>query len=223
MFLGHCAVGFAAKRLDPRSSLGVLMGAALLPDLIWPVLLLAGWERVRIEPAGGAFTRLVFEHYPVSHSLAAVLGWALLLGGLYGARTRRAAGAAAAGLAVVSHWMLDALAHRPDLALYPGSSRFAGLGLWNWTAVAVSVELAIFAAGVWMYGRGTRGRDGVGVAGLWSFVAVLMALYAGSVAGPAPPSGGAIALAGLASMVFPLWAEWVDRHRRVAESGNSGG
>jgi hypothetical protein len=42
MFIGHIAVGFAAKRFAPRASLGVLIAAPLLLDLIWPFLLKSG-------------------------------------------------------------------------------------------------------------------------------------------------------------------------------------
>jgi membrane-bound metal-dependent hydrolase YbcI (DUF457 family) len=50
MFIGHFAVGFAAKRFAPRSSEAVLLAAPLLADMLWPVFLLLGWEQVRIDP-----------------------------------------------------------------------------------------------------------------------------------------------------------------------------
>jgi hypothetical protein len=71
MFIGHFAVGFASKRLAPRASLGLLLAAPLLPDLLWPIFLFAGWEQVRIDPGNTAFTPLDFVSYPYSHSLAA--------------------------------------------------------------------------------------------------------------------------------------------------------
>jgi hypothetical protein len=37
MFLGHIAVEFAAKRVAPKTSLGVLLGASELIDLLFPV------------------------------------------------------------------------------------------------------------------------------------------------------------------------------------------
>ena len=51
MFVGHFAVALAAKRLAPRTSLGTLTFAAQWLDLLWPTLLMAGVERVRIEAA----------------------------------------------------------------------------------------------------------------------------------------------------------------------------
>jgi hypothetical protein len=50
MFIGHYAVGFAAKKFAPKTSLGLLIAAPIFLDLIWPVFLLLGWEHVRIEP-----------------------------------------------------------------------------------------------------------------------------------------------------------------------------
>ena len=82
MFIGHFGAGFGAKAIARQVSLGWLFAAAQFVDLLWPTLLLAGVERVRIVPGATAVTPLVFEHYPVSHSLLAVLGWALLVGGL---------------------------------------------------------------------------------------------------------------------------------------------
>ena len=82
MFLGHFGIGFAAKRCAPRVSLGVLFLAAQFIDLLWPSLLLIGIERVSIAPGITAVTPLDFEHYPVSHSLLAVVGWSVLLAGV---------------------------------------------------------------------------------------------------------------------------------------------
>jgi hypothetical protein len=62
VFLAHVAVAFAAKPLAPRTSLGVLTAAVLLPDLVWPVLLLTGVEHVEIGPGNTAFTPLAFVH-----------------------------------------------------------------------------------------------------------------------------------------------------------------
>src|SRR5260370_39145756 len=88
MFIGHIAVGFASKRIVPRASLGVLMAAPTLLDLLWPVFLAAGWEQVRIDPGNTAFTPLDFVSYPISHSLVAACGWGALFAPPYLGRTR---------------------------------------------------------------------------------------------------------------------------------------
>ena len=65
MFIGHFAVGFALKRVAPQTSLGILIAAPQLLDLLWPWFLLLGWERVRIEPANTPVTPLAFESYRI--------------------------------------------------------------------------------------------------------------------------------------------------------------
>src|SRR6186997_1593750 len=122
MFIGHFGVAFAAKRPAPRVSLGTLFLAAQFIDLLWPILLLLGVERVRIAPGITTVTPLDFEYYPISHSLAAVLGWAVLVGGASFLVRRETRGALIVAALVVSHWFLDLLMHRPDLPLVPGGS-----------------------------------------------------------------------------------------------------
>ena len=222
MLIGHFAVAFAAKRAVPRVSLGVLVAATELIDLLWPLFLFAGLESVRIDPGNTAVTPLAFVHYPITHSLVGASGWAILFGLLYWAVTRYAAGAVTVGLVTVSHWFLDAVVHRPDLPLYPGSSTLIGLGLWNSMAGTVLVEGGLFLAGVWLYTSGTRPRDGVGRYALWAFVAFLVLIYVGNLFGPPPPSVQAIAWVGLASYLIPFWAGWFDRHRVVTAGETDG-
>ena len=89
MFLGHFAMAYGAKRLAPRTSLGTLFAAAQLPDLVWPVLLLAGVEHATIVPGETAFTPLRFDSYPISHSLLTVAAGGALFGALHYWRRRR--------------------------------------------------------------------------------------------------------------------------------------
>lgn len=213
MFIGHYAVAFAAKRAAPRVSLGVLVGAASLLDLLWPAFLLLGWEAVRIEPGNTAFTPLAFMHYPISHSLVAAAGWSVLCGLLYWGATRYRSGALVVALVALSHWYLDALVHRPDLPLYPGSPLRVGLGLWNSIPATLLLEGLMFAGGVWLYTRGTHAKDALGRYALLGFVAFMVLVYAGDLLAPPPPNWQAVAWAGLAGWLFPFWAEWFDRHR----------
>src|SRR4030065_28687 len=98
MFIGHFAIGSGAKSLAPRVSLGSLFVAAQFIDLLWPSLLLLGVEGVRIAPGATAVTPLLFEHYPYSHSLLAVVAWALLLGAGYFILRRERLGALGVGV-----------------------------------------------------------------------------------------------------------------------------
>ena len=216
MFIGHFAVAFGAKKAAPRTSLGTLFLAAQFIDLLWPLLLLVGMEHVRLDPGNTAMTPLDFYDYPISHGLPGVLFWSLLVGGAYYAARRYTRGAIVAGLAVLSHWILDLLTHRPDLPLGFGEDVKVGLGLWNSPVVAVILEVTLFAAGVFLYARATVKKDQRGVYGFWGLVAVLLVIYGMNLAGPPPPDVSVIAVAGNLGWLFVAWAYWVDAHRRLA-------
>ena len=176
MFIGHFGVALAAKKVAPRTSLGTLVMAAQFVDLLWPLFLLLGIERVIIDPGNTAVTPLDFISYPFSHSLLADLGWACLFAGIYKIVKRDSRGAVCLWFVLISHWVLDALSHRPDLPLYPGSSTYVGLGLWNSRAATIYVESAIFALGAGIYAKATRPRDRVGSLAFRSFIALLVAV-----------------------------------------------
>lgn len=216
MFVGHFGVALAAKKLTPGTSLGTLFLAAQWVDLIWPTFLLLGWEQVRIDPSQRGFSPLVFPHYPFSHSLLAVVGWGALLGGahFFARRDRRAAFVIAA--LVVSHWVLDAIVHRPDLPLAPFGQWAIGFGLWNSVAATLVVELGLFAFGVLWYVRAVP-RAGGRRWPLWSLVAFLVAVHLASVFGAPPPSVEAIAWVGQSQWLIVLAAYAIDRPvRRMA-------
>ena len=105
MFVGHYAVAFGAKRAAPRVSLGILFAATSLIDLLWPIFLLLGWERARIEPGNTMVTPLAFVHYPWTHSLVGAAVWAALFALLYWLVTRYAGGTLVVGLVTISHWL----------------------------------------------------------------------------------------------------------------------
>ena len=213
MFIGHFALGFAAKRVAPRVGLGALFLAAQFVDLLWPTLLLLGLERVTISPGITVVTPLAFVHYPISHSLLAVLGWSVLIGGGYFVVNRAWREAWLLALLVLSHWLLDAVVHRPDLPLTPFGEARVGLGLWNSFAATLLVETALFVAGCWIYARTTRALDAIGRWGFWSLVGFLLLVYAANLFGEPPPSEAAIAWVGQAQWLLVLWAFWLDRHR----------
>lgn len=213
MFIGHYAVGLALKRATPRTSLGWLIAAPQLLDMLWPALLLAGVEHARVDPGNTPVTPLAFDSYPISHSLVMAGVWALLLGAMYFRRTHFGRGAIWLAIAVVSHWVLDWISHRPDMPLAPWSDVKVGLGMWYSRPLTVTVEALLFAAGVWLYLSATRARDRVGVWSFVAFVAVLAGIYAANLFGPPPPDIRSVAIAGLALWLFPFWAAWFDGHR----------
>ena len=213
MFIGHYALGLAAKRIAPRTSLGTLFLAPSLADLLWPLFLLLGWERVRVTGGANPFLALTFDAYPVSHSLLALLGWGILLALLYWWRTGDARAATIVGLLVVSHWVLDVVTHVPDMPLYPGGPK-VGLGLWNSVTGTVLIEGAMFVAGAWVYLTTTRARDAVGRYALWALLAFLLLSDVASLFTGPPPTLQAIELGGIVfGWLFVGWAAWADRHR----------
>lgn len=226
MFVGHFGVALAAKAFDrPRSidrsgevarapSLGTFVMAAQWLDLVWPVLVLAGVERVRVAPGITRVTPLDFESYPWSHSLLMAIAWSIVVGAAWYAcsRERRPGAAVVLGLVVASHWVLDWIAHRPDLPLWPEGPR-VGLGLWNSMTGTIAAEAAILLGGLWSYARSTRPVDARGRWTLAGFAAFLVMFYAMSLVGPPPPDGRAVALADLGMWLLVAWAYWIDRHR----------
>lgn len=218
MFVGHFGVGFAGKAAAPRVSLGTLVLASQFIDLLWPTLLLLGLERVEVRPGITRVTPLDFVSYPISHSLLAVVLWGALFAGVYHLAKRSAAGSAVLFGAVVSHWLLDLLTHRPDLPLLPGGGPKVGLGLWSSLPATLVVELALFAGGVALYVRATRPRDRAGTWALAGLVAFLLVVYAANFFGGAPPDSKAIAWAGHAQWLLVVWAYAIDRHREPAET-----
>jgi hypothetical protein len=206
MFIGHFALGFAAKRAAPRVSLAGLGAAAQIADLLWPVFLAVGIEQVRIDPGNTAVTPLDFVSYPYSHSLLLLVVWGILFAALmvrlkpdathsaaprpYVASAFRRTFVLIVAL-VVSHWFLDWITHRPDMPLYPGGPKF-GLGLWNSVAATVAIETAMYVAGLWIYIRSTHARDGIGRWGFWALAAFLPVVYVANILGPPPPTVSAL-------------------------------
>jgi hypothetical protein len=215
MFIGHFAVAFAAKRVAPRPSLGLTFVAAQLADLLWPIFLLVGIEQVRIAPGTNPFLNLEFTSYPWSHSLLTELVLGAMLAGLYALPTRDARGALVLFALVPSHWVLDWIAHVPDLPLAPGASARFGLGLWRNPTATIVVEMILYVVGVAIYARSTQAIDKRGRYGFWALVVTLLAMYALSIVSPPPPTVTALATGALIGWPLGLWPWWVDRHRRV--------
>jgi hypothetical protein len=221
MFLGHFGVALAAKKTAPKASLGTLVLAAQFADLLWPIFLLAGWERVRIAPGITRMTPLDFVWYPWSHSLLMQIVWGVALGAAYLAFRRDARSAAVVAVCVPSHWVLDWIVHRPDLPIVPGGARY-GLGLWNSLPLTLILELALFLGGIAIYMSATRAKDRTGHFALSSLLALLLVLYLASALGPPPPNVHVLALSALAIWLTVPWAAWADAHREIAAPASVG-
>ena len=213
MYIGHFGVAFAAKRLAPRTSLATLFAAAEFLDLLWPVLLLTGVEHVRIVPGITKVSPLDYYHYPISHSLLLVCVWAVLFAAGYWIVCRYWRGAWVMSALVLSHWVLDAIVHRPDLPLSPGYLPMVGFGLWNHRVASIALELILFGVGLLIYLRTTVAFDRIGNGSLLGLVTFLLVTWMANIFGPHPPSVRAIAIVGVTAILFVPWGAWIDHHR----------
>jgi len=213
MFVGHLALALASKRAQPTISLGWFVAAVTMADLIWPVLLIAGVEHVRIAPGATVFTPLVFDSYPWSHSLLTLMLWGLALAAFarWRAKATPAQGVLLAVL-VVSHWVLDWITHAPDMPFWPGGSPRVGLGLWNSIGGTLVIEGAIWIAGLALYLRGRRAAGPMGLVAFWAFVVISTAMWVSGPWSPPPPSAQTLAWLALVGWIMPPWAAWADRH-----------
>jgi hypothetical protein len=219
MFIGHFAVGFAAKKFAPRASMGVLITAPLFLDVLWPIFLLLGWEHARIDPGNTRYAPFDLYDYPWSHSLLMSLVWATAFALIYQALTRYKTGSIAIWIGVVSHWILDWITHRPDMPLYPGGGPRLGLGLWNSIPGTMVVEIGMLVAGVALYVGATRARNWIGRYPFAVYVLLLLAAYISDRFSPPPKSMTEVAWTGIvASFILIPWALWFDRHREAKET-----
>lgn len=222
MFAGHIGAALAIGRAERRVNVGVFVAAALALDaLLWAFVLL-GWESVVI-PVDFARTHQPEFSFPCSHGLVASLAWSALAGAAVFAGSAhpnavrwRVAGLVAA--AVLSHWLLDTLVHRAEIPLAGAGSATVGLGLWESMPLALTVEAAIVAVGLWLFVSGSslaRGR----LAALAVLVLVALLFTAlGMTIAPAPPSVAAMAASSLITLAVVcalcLWLGRRDTERR---------
>ncbi len=213
MFIGHFGAGFAGKKVIPKTSLGTLFLAAQFVDLLWPLLLLLGIETVEIQPGKNPFTTLEFTHYPLSHSLFAVIIWAIIFGIVYYLIRKNIKASIWLGALVLSHWILDFISHKPDLQIVPWSSTVVGLGLWNSVPLTVFIEVSIFLIGVYLYITTTKAKNKTGIHALWSLVFFLLLMYVMNIFSPPPTSVEPIGYVGLAQWLIVAWGYWIGKNR----------
>lgn len=159
MLFGHVGAALAAKRAVPDVPLPVLLIAADGLDLLCFTLTAAGVERIQARPGPASEA----SSYPWSHGLAGAATWSAMAGAAaaHHYRSRRTGGVI--GLLVFSHWVLDFIAHAPDLPLVLEGWPKVGLGLeysqdgtLHWRR-GLAVEFALLAGGA-AIGRPSRRR-----------------------------------------------------------------
>jgi len=210
MFVGHLALGLAAKRVAPKMSLGWLIAAVTTLDLLWPLFLIAGLEHVTIAPGATAFTPFIFDHYPWTHSLLMSIVWGIALAGLARA-FGRPGHARLLILLVVSHWALDVVSHAPDMPIWPGDSPRLGLELWRSIPATLVLEGGMWIAGLAVYLRRRTAWTPAARVWFWTLVALSTILWVAGPWGPPPPSERALAWFAMSGWIMVPWAVLADR------------
>jgi len=208
VFAGHVGAALIVKRAAPAVGLGKLVAGALLLDSLLGVFVLAGIESVQVPEDFATFHFLRFD-FPVSHGLLAAISWSLMALAIVRKKWGIEAGNAV-GLAVFSHWPLDAIVHEPELPLALGSPA-VGLSLWHFLPLSIALEAAIVAAGLVAYWPLARSRRmGVAIA-----ACVIVALTATQLFATQPPSLRVETISRI--MMTPLLGAlfgWLDQERR---------
>jgi hypothetical protein len=155
MFIGHWAPAMVSATHKDAPSLPVLFVAAQLVDWAFFILLLFGIENMRVTPGISVMNPMDLYHMPYTHSLLGSAVWAAGFGAMVFVVTRNRAAAVIAALVVVSHWFLDLAVHIPDLTI-AGSPPRLGLGLWNYPAIEMPLELFITFSALWLYARAAK-------------------------------------------------------------------
>jgi hypothetical protein len=219
MFVGHLAVALGAKRAAPNVNLAWLMAGVTALDLIWPIFMITGVEHATIAPGATAFTPIVFDSYPWSHSLVMAAAWGLVLVAIArAARVQVSSGLLVA--LVASHWVLDFVTHAPDMPLWPGDSPRYGLTLWNSIPGTLIIEGAMWIAGIAVYMGVVRQSGRRQGWPFWSFVALCTVMWVTSPFSPPPPSAEFLGWFGLIGWIIIPWTAWADRQRNLPESTN---
>ena len=218
MFVGHFAVALAAKPVARKVSLGTLILAAALSDLLWIVFFASGVEEVVIQPGIMVANSLNLVYIPFSHSLLMDAIWGGLFAAVYFFLRQDSRGAWILFALVLSHWVLDVATHRPDMPLAPGIDMRFGLGLWNSRAATFLFEGALWFGAIIFYTRSTRARGRAGVYGFWSMIVLLTALWVISLRGDPPPSLAALAIVNtIFFAIVEAWAYWMNRARPIQQ------
>ena len=219
MLVGHFAVAFLGKRIEPRISLGTLMLAAMLADILWCAFMIAGIEEIRArQGATVAGLRMVdameATQIAFSHSLVMLIVWSAVAGCLFFLRSRNRRAAWIISAIVISHWFLDFASHPPDMPLAPFFSQRLGLGLWNSIPATIVIEGFVWVFAIQLYVRSTRSENRVGVFVLWAGIVLLTLIWFANIAGPPPRDFSDIGYSSLTLFGITVgWAYRVNRWR----------
>jgi hypothetical protein len=199
------------------------MAAAFLADLLGIVLILLGIEHWTFKPDGTGVNAVDLDSIAWSHGLLPDVLWAGLLAGSYFLWRRDAEGRVRGTwilfAAVLSHWILDFVSHKPDMPMAPGLNGRYGLGVWTSLPATLLVEGLPWLIALWIYVRATRASGRTSIFVFWPAILLLTLAWIGNFTG-GRPAGGSLTIAAISSLTFftllVAWAYWMDRIRKPA-------
>ncbi len=195
MYLGHFAVGLAAKPAAPKASLGILLVATQVIDILYAVFLVAGIGR-----SSGAS---VWDH-----GLVMSLVWSVIAFGIYFTFSRDIRLGLVVGSLVLSHWICDFISWSNTLPLAFSDFPRVGLGLYGSTAASLIGEFGLFGIALTYYLFKTKANDRIGKWAPWLLLAYLILLAPAALL----PGKFVIIVAIGMILVAPIGV-WIDRHR----------
>jgi len=216
VFIGHYSASLAAKAAEPRAPLWTYVAGAQLIDIGWSVLVMAGVEKLRIDPSLPG-SSLVLYYMPFTHSLPATIAWSLAA--MLLARWLLKLPwlpAFVIALTVFSHWVADFLVHRPDLIVWFGRPK-VGLAFWNHPVAEMALEIGLLAVGgaLWVASRKDQRRTA------WPavvFIASLAAIAIYSESLPPPTAPIAEARTALAAYLAITAIAWLVDRRSLSRA-----
>jgi len=149
MFLGHFAIGVAAKPAAPEVPVWALFLAPQALDLLFLPLVAVGLEGFEQGLYGQDKISALYTH--------SLLGALLISAAIFfiGKKVWQTNSTAwlLAGLSF-SHWPIDLLVHHKDLSLLPGNLGgfpLLGFGLWDFSYLIFGIEVVLAIVGAGLY------------------------------------------------------------------------
>lgn len=160
--INHAATALLIKRRFPRQPIVWILLSVQVMEILWVFLNLLGVERTGTEAAVRSTADIHLTYMPYSHSVATMLGVALLSWLVCRFGLHRPALGLAIAIGVASHLVLDLVTHAPDIALAPGLE-IPKLGLGLYSAFPLGAFVLELAYGVlcWWFYKGGKALLGV--------------------------------------------------------------
>ncbi len=154
--INHAATVLLIRRKYPDVPIVPILISVQAMEMLWVVLNYLGIERTTTESVVRYVGDIHLEFMPYSHSVATMVG-AAVLAWLLGVSLRRPRLGAAVGIGIVSHLFLDLATHDGDIALAPlvGGDGYGTYLYQRFPAGAFVLELGFGVACWWVY-RGGR-------------------------------------------------------------------